>query len=95
MSKKILFMVTGAGIIGPQKRRTGSLLTELAHPYIPFTQKGYDVDIYSVKGGEAPIDMVELDDPIDKQFLNSDGPAKMKTTGTQGVAERVIAVLEA
>lgn len=73
-------MVTSAGIIGPKKRRTGSLLTELAHPYEAFKEKGYDIDIYSVKGGEAPIDMVELEDPINQAFLKGDGPTKMKNT---------------
>lgn len=80
MKKKILFMVTSAAFIGPKNRPTGSLLTELAHPYIAFQNKGYDIDIFSVKGGEAPIDVTEPNDPINKQFLESDGPAKMKNT---------------
>ncbi|MVM31157.1 type 1 glutamine amidotransferase domain-containing protein [Spirosoma sp. HMF4905] len=80
MKKKILFMVTSAGLIGPKNRKTGSLLTELAHPYEAFKKQGYDIDIYSVKGGEAPIDLVELDDPINQAFLNDEGLTKMKTT---------------
>lgn len=73
-------MVTSAGIIGPKNRKTGSLLTELAHPYEAFKNQGYDIDIYSVKGGEAPIDLVELDDPINQTFLNDEGLIKMKNT---------------
>ncbi|NII26407.1 type 1 glutamine amidotransferase domain-containing protein [Pseudoflavitalea sp. X16] len=80
MKKKILFMVTSADLIGPKNRRTGSLLTEVAHPYEAFKKQGYDIDIYSVKGGEAPIDMVELEDPVNIAFLKGDGPAKMKNT---------------
>ena len=80
MKKKILFMVTSARLIGPKNRKTGSLLTELAHPYEAFKKQGYDIDIYSVKGGEAPIDLVELDDPINQAFLNDEGLAKMKNT---------------
>ncbi|MCF0065632.1 type 1 glutamine amidotransferase domain-containing protein [Dyadobacter chenwenxiniae] len=80
MRRKILFMVTSAAVIGPKNRPTGSLLTELAHPYEAFKKQGYDIDIYSVKGGEAPIDMVELDDPINSAFLSDDGLTKMKST---------------
>ena len=78
MKKKILFLVTSADYIGPKNRRTGSLLTELAHPYQAFIGKGYDVDIYSVKGGDAPIDLVELGDPVNIAFLQGEGPDKMK-----------------
>ncbi|UFH57221.1 hypothetical protein [Spirosoma sp. KNUC1025] len=54
MKRKILFMVTSASVIGPKNRKTGSLLTELAHPYEAFKKQGYDIDIYSVKGGRHP-----------------------------------------
>ncbi|CAN5167812.1 type 1 glutamine amidotransferase domain-containing protein [soil metagenome] len=80
MKKKILFMVSSANLIGPKNRRTGSLLTEVAHPYETFKQQGYDIDIFSVKGGEAPIDMVEVDDPMNVAFLNDEGLQKMKNT---------------
>lgn len=80
MNKKILFMVTSAGVIGPKNRPTGSLLTELAHPYEAFKKQGYEIDIYSVSGGAAPIDMVEVDDPVNMAFLNDDGIEKMKNT---------------
>jgi len=80
MKKKILFMVSSANLIGPKNRRTGSLLTELAHPYETFKKQGYDIDIYSVKGGEAPIDMVEETDPLNVAFLNGEGLTKMKNT---------------
>ena len=73
-------MVTSADIIGPKKRPTGSLLTELAHPYEAFKKQGYDIDIYSVKGGKAPIDMVELEDPINAAFLKDEGLKKMDNT---------------
>lgn len=80
MKKRILFVVSSANVIGPHNRHTGNLLTEVAHPYQTFTAQGYDIDIYSVNGGEAPIDMVELDDAMNMAFLNGDGAAKMKST---------------
>ncbi|OQP42936.1 thiamine biosynthesis protein ThiJ [Niastella yeongjuensis] len=80
MSKKILFMVSSTNVIGPKNRRTGNLLTEVAHPYETFKKQGYDIDVFSVKGGEAPIDMVELDDPTNKAFLADEGLTKFKNT---------------
>jgi putative intracellular protease/amidase len=82
MKKKILFMVSSTSIIGPKKRRTGNLLTEVAHPYEAFKKQGYDIDVYSVKGGEAPIDMVEETDPVNVAFLNDDGLTKMKNSSS-------------
>lgn len=78
MKTKILIIVTSAAFIGPKKRPTGSLLTELAHPYIAFEKQGYDIDIYSIGGGEAPIEMNDVNDPVNAEFLKSDGPEKMK-----------------
>jgi putative intracellular protease/amidase len=80
MKKKILFMVSSANVIGPKKRRTGNLLPEVAHPYELFKKEGYDIDVYSVKGGDAPIDMVEMEDPINIEFLKGDGLKKMKNS---------------
>nr|ACN18087.1 putative intracellular protease/amidase [uncultured bacterium BLR5] len=82
MKKKILFMVSSASLIGPLNRKTGNLLTEVAHPYVAFQKQGYDIDIYSVKGGDAPIDLVELEDPVNIEFLAGDGPARFKNTGS-------------
>lgn len=77
-----MFMVSSTNIIGPKNRRTGNLLTEVAHPYEIFKKQGYDIDVYSVKGGEAPIDMVEMTDPVNISFLNDEGLAKMKNTSS-------------
>jgi putative intracellular protease/amidase len=81
MKKKILFVVSSADHIGPKNRKTGNLLTEVAHPYEAFKKRGYDIDVYSVKGGNAPIDMVELEDPVNQAFLKGDGPSRFKSTG--------------
>lgn len=80
MKKRILFVVSSANVIGPHNRATGNLLTEVANPYQTFRQQGYDIDVFSVNGGEAPIDMVELDDELNIAFLNGEGSAAMKNT---------------
>jgi putative intracellular protease/amidase len=80
MKTRILFVVSSANVIGPHNRATGNLLTEVANPYQTFKNKGYDIDVFSVNGGEAPIDMVELDDELNIAFLNGEGLAAMKNT---------------
>jgi putative intracellular protease/amidase len=80
MKKKILIIVSSADHIGPHNRVTGNLLTEVANPYELFKRQGYDIDIYSVKGGEAPIEMYEENDPLNHAFLTGDGLVKMKNT---------------
>ncbi|WP_114941717.1 type 1 glutamine amidotransferase domain-containing protein [Mucilaginibacter endophyticus] len=80
MKKRILFVVSSASVIGPHNRATGNLLTEVANPYQTFKKQGYDIDVYSVNGGEAPIDMVELDDELNIAFLNGEGAAAMRNT---------------
>ena len=82
MKKKILFVVSNTNIIGPQNRRTGNLLPEVAHPYEAFKKEGYDIDIFSIKGGDAPIELVELEDPINLTFLKGEGPEKFKNSSS-------------
>ena len=81
MKKKILFIVSSAKQIGPKKRPTGNFLTETAHPYVTFRRQGYDVDIYSIKGGEAPLDgMADKNNELNQIFLNGEGLAQLKVT---------------
>ena len=81
MKKKILIITSSASHIGPNHRPTGNFLTETAHPYETFKKQGYDVDIASVKGGEAFLDgMHEKDEALNAAFLAGDGPVKMKNT---------------
>lgn len=83
MKSKVLIIASSANSIGPNKRATGSFLTEIAHPYETFENQGYAVDIVSIKGGEAPLDgMDEKDEPLNVAFLTGDGLQKMKNTAT-------------
>ncbi|MEO1049711.1 MAG: type 1 glutamine amidotransferase domain-containing protein [Bacteroidota bacterium] len=79
MSKRILFIVSSANEIGPNSRKTGNYLPEVAHPYAEFADKHYEVDFASVTGGEPPIDGLELtDDPLNVAFLQGEGLQLMK-----------------
>lgn len=81
MKKKILIIASSTEHIGPNNRKTGSFLTEIANPYETFKRQGYDVDIVSIKGGEAPLDgMHEKDEALNVAFLSGDGLEKMKNT---------------
>lgn len=81
MKKRILIIASSATHIGPNNRPTGSFLTETAHPYETFKKQGYEVDIASVNGGEAPLDgMHEKDEALNTAFLTGDGLVKMKNT---------------
>lgn len=81
MKKKILFLVSSANYIGPKNRKTGNFLTETGNPYVTFRARGYDVDIFSVNGGEAPLDgWADKNTDLNQIFLNGSGAAQMKVT---------------
>ncbi|MEV6305896.1 type 1 glutamine amidotransferase domain-containing protein [Actinoplanes sp. NPDC051861] len=69
MTKKILIALSShddlAGV-----RSTGYYLPEAAHPWKVFTDAGYTVDLVSVAGGEPPVDGADLDDPVQRAFLD-------------------------
>jgi len=75
-NKRILIVVTSHEELGDTGKKTGFYLSEVTHPYDVFTGAGYDVDFVSPKGGKAPMDGVQLEDPINKAFL--DDPDKVK-----------------
>ncbi|MBS1665391.1 MAG: type 1 glutamine amidotransferase domain-containing protein [Bacteroidetes bacterium] len=81
MKKKILFLVSSSSHIGPNNRKTGNFLTETGHPYVTFKQRGYHIDIFSIKGGEAPLDgWADKNNELNQIFLNGTGMMQMKVT---------------
>ncbi|MEA5506855.1 type 1 glutamine amidotransferase domain-containing protein [Halotia wernerae UHCC 0503] len=69
--KKILFVVTSHETLGNTDKKTGFYLSEVTHPYEVFTRAGYEIDFVSPKGGKAPMDGVELEDPLNRIFLDN------------------------
>eukprot|EP01025_Chloroclados_australasicus_P055806 TRINITY_DN6850_c0_g1_i1.p1 TRINITY_DN6850_c0_g1~~TRINITY_DN6850_c0_g1_i1.p1 ORF type:complete len:236 (-),score=37.30 TRINITY_DN6850_c0_g1_i1:298-1005(-) len=55
-NKRILILTTSHSTLGDSGQTTGSWAEELAAPYYLFKDKGYVVDIASVKGGKVPMD---------------------------------------
>jgi putative intracellular protease/amidase len=72
---KVLIVLTSHDRLGDTGKKTGAYLPEITHPYEVFTKAGVAVEFVSPKGGRVPLDGVDLDDPINKTFL--DDPKRM------------------
>jgi len=82
MSKKILIILSNTHEIGPQKRRTGIFLPEVAHPYAEFEKAKYHIDFVSLTGEAPYLDALHLAaDPQNLSFLTGKGWALMQKAG--------------
>ena len=77
IAKKVLFIVTSTGSIGPNTRSSGYEFSEVAHPYLVFTANGDQVDFASMKGGRPPEDGFNINDPASVIFKASHGFEKL------------------
>lgn len=68
--KHVLFILTNAGEIGPNKRRTGYFFPEVAHPVEVFDHAGIAVEYASPLGGTPPEDGYDDNDPAQQAFRN-------------------------
>lgn len=74
MKKKILIIVSNANAIGPNNRRTGTFLPEVAHPYAEFDRANYQIDFASLTGDTPYLDALSLaGDPDNLAFLTGKG----------------------
>lgn len=71
MKRKILFVVTSHDKKGNTGESTGFYLSEVSHPWEVLTAAGYEIDFVSPKGGKAPVDGLNLSDPVNKKFWNN------------------------
>lgn len=79
MERKILIIVSNADSIGPNNRRTGTFLSEVAHPYAEFAAAGFQIDFASLSGKVPYLDALNLaDDPDNLKFLTGKGWADMQ-----------------
>lgn len=70
--KKILIVVTNHATLGSTDKANGTYAVELTHPLSVFIDAGYDYDIASIKGGQAPIYGTEVEgDEVNSNILNS------------------------
>ncbi|WP_333852172.1 type 1 glutamine amidotransferase domain-containing protein [Epilithonimonas sp.] len=81
MNKKILFVVTSHDKKGNTNEPTGYYLGEVSHPWQVLHSAGYDIDFVSPKGGKAPVDGLNLEDAVNKEFWeNKEYRAKIENT---------------
>ena len=74
MNKRILIIVSNANAIGPNNRRTGTFLPEVAHPYAAFEKANYQIDFASLTGDTPYLDALNLaNDPDNLSFLTGKG----------------------
>ena len=79
MKKAILIIVSNANVIGPNHRRTGTFLPEVAHPYAEFAKADYQIDFASLTGETPYLDALNLaNDPDNLAFLTGPGWASMQ-----------------
>ena len=85
-AKKALIILTSHTKLGTTGRGTGFYYDEMAAPYWALVDAGFEVDIASVKGGEAPPDpktLVEPDKrpPMVARFMdNEEATEKLRNT---------------
>lgn len=71
--KKILIVVTNHATLGDTDKVNGTYAVELTHPLNVFLTAGYDYDIASIKGGQAPIYGTEVEgDEVNSKILSSE-----------------------
>ncbi len=68
MKNKVLFVVTSHDKKGDTGQPTGYYLGEVSHPWEVLHEAGYEIDFVSPKGGKAPVDGFDLEDPANKKF---------------------------
>jgi putative intracellular protease/amidase len=67
--KPVLFVVTSDAVKGETGQPTGFWLSEVTHPLAKLEEANIQVEIASIKGGEAPIEPgYNLNDPVTARF---------------------------
>ena len=91
MSKRALIVMSSHAELGLSGKRTGTWFEEAATPYYTFKDAGIEVLFASLKGGEAPIDLLSLQAPFTtantEKFLND--PVAMKALRETNVLSKL------
>jgi putative intracellular protease/amidase len=79
--QKVLFVLTSHDKLGTTGKETGFYLSEVTHPYHVFEQAEVEVVFVSPKGGKAPMIGIDLQDPLNKAFMDDSAKlAKVEQT---------------
>lgn len=71
VKEKILFVVTSHDTKGDTGEKTGFYLGEASHPW-EVLKEDYEIDFVSPEGGKAPVDGLDLNDPVNKEFWENE-----------------------
>ncbi|WP_423200459.1 Glutamine amidotransferase [Cupriavidus sp. H19C3] len=75
--KHVLFVLTNAAEIGPNKRPTGYFYPEVAHPFEVLDRAGVAIEYASPRGGNPPFDGYDDHDPVQRAFSQSQAVRRM------------------
>ncbi len=79
--KPVLIVLTSHAELGETGKPTGFFLGELTHPLEVFEKAGIPVEFASIKGGEPPVDGLDLGDEVNARYWgNADFRAKLAAT---------------
>lgn len=84
--KPVLMVMTSHDKLGDTGKPTGFFLGELTHPLEVFEQAGVPVEFASIKGGEPPVDGLDLEDPVNARYWN-DKAFRAKLSATKQLSE--------
>ncbi|WDZ79795.1 type 1 glutamine amidotransferase domain-containing protein (plasmid) [Ensifer adhaerens] len=70
--KPVLFVLTSHGTKGEGGQPTGFYLGEVTHPLAVLDAAGISVEFASIKGGEPPVDGLDLEDKINQRYWNDE-----------------------
>lgn len=71
--KPVLIVVTSHGEKGPGGAPTGYYLGEVTHPLAVLEAASIPVEFASIRGGEPPVDGLELEDPVNARYWADPG----------------------
>ncbi len=84
--KPVLMVLTSHGQMGDTGKPTGFFLGELTHPLEVFEKAGVPVEFASIKGGEPPVDGLDLEDAVNARYWN-DEKFRAKLAATKKLSE--------
>jgi putative intracellular protease/amidase len=84
--KPVLMVLTSHAQLGDTGKPTGFFLGEVTHPLEVFEKAGLTVELVSIKGGEPPVDGLDLDDPVNARYWN-DPAFRAKLSATKRLAD--------
>ncbi|THK38392.1 type 1 glutamine amidotransferase domain-containing protein [Ensifer sp. MPMI2T] len=70
--KPVLFVLTSHGVKGESGEPTGFYLGEVTHPVAVLDAAHIPVEFASIKGGEPPVDGLDLNDKINARYWNDE-----------------------